>query len=201
MTVLGTLCGSPKGRALLVSCNTCRCSMYCFQKRFIMEGLLPYSRGLFYHLPVTSAQLNTWHPHIYEQSTKNPTPFFITNILDLGSDTATADKSTQRSTGDATSGEPSLSSKALYNASRLLSGSGHYHGVVVRVENGDIRAEKDDEVSVEPRGAQSPYMYQRDRVESPQEGKMAIRILNRSKILQNRTHSCFSFFYCYFPVF
>ena len=149
--------------------------MYCYQTRLtIMEGLLPYARGLFYQLPVSSAQLNTWHPHIYDKPVQNPTPFYITNILDLDPDLQSADDNQRTNINNAisVSGERTLYSKDLLHAGRLFSGSGHYHRVVVRTGSTEARAEKDDELPVGQRNAPSPCTYLRDRVESPQEGNL-----------------------------
>lgn len=147
--------------------------MYSLQSTLgIMEGLLPYARGFFYHFPVTTSQLNTWHPHIYDKPAKSPTPFYISNILDLRSENSTEEPN--RSPNLLTSSEASIYSKEILNAGRLLGATSRYHGVV-RTGSTDVRQEKEEEQQSGHRTAQSPPCpYLRDRVESPQEGILFI---------------------------
>lgn len=145
--------------------------MHSYQNTLtVMEGLLPYARGFFYHLPLTTAQINTWHPHIYDKPAKTPTPFYISNILDLSKDSRTDEN---QCSAVPTSGNDagSLYSKDLLNASRILNGTSRFHGVV-RTGNVELRGEKEDDFPVAQRGTQSPCPYLRDRVESPQEGRL-----------------------------
>lgn len=127
-----------------------------------MEGLIPYARGFFYHLPVSlsSMQFNTWHHHIYDKPVKSPTPFFISNILNLESESSDSMDM---------SGRNAIFANVGYSG-HLFSSQTRYPNVIVRSGSPVRLGEKELEGTRVRTNAQSPCMFPRDRVESPQEG-------------------------------
>ncbi|KAL4232044.1 hypothetical protein ACF0H5_009622 [Mactra antiquata] len=134
-----------------------------------MEGLIPYARGFFYHLPVSlsSVQFNTWHHHIYEKPVKNPTPFFISNILNLDNG--------QRGQNDCghRNGRINEDYKER-NAMFMKSGFGgrifgaiHYPNAVSRTGSPECLSDNDGDTVRLTRRSQSPCGYPRDGDESP----------------------------------
>ncbi|KAH3787842.1 homeobox protein Hox-A2-like [Dreissena polymorpha] len=142
-----------------------------------MEGLLPYARGFFFHLPVTSAPYNTWHPHIYNKPTKQPTPFLISNILDLQShrhaddmDSKMTPVSRSRHRNSGTDGF--ILSNDFLGTSRLFgsaSSGNRYPGLVVPTAPvGDRLVDREEDSLRGQRSTSSPCpSYMRDHVESP----------------------------------
>ncbi|XP_045191325.2 homeobox protein mls-2-like [Mercenaria mercenaria] len=134
-----------------------------------MEGLIPYSRGFFYPLPVslTTVQLNTWHHHVYDKPVKNPTPFFISNILNLEPERRMkTDSSVPSDRSNTSSNERSfMFSNSGFN-SRMFSAQTRYPNVVVRAGSPTRLGEDHEGTRVR---TQSPCTFPRDGVESPQE--------------------------------
>lgn len=133
-----------------------------------MEGLIPYARGFFYHLPVSlsSMQFNTWHHHIYDKPVKSPTPFYISNILNLESESRRKAECTDSMD---MSGRNAIFTNVGYSG-RLFSSQTRYPNVIVRSGSPVRLGEKELEGTRGRTNAQSPCTFPRDRVESPQEG-------------------------------
>lgn len=149
-----------------------------------MEGLLPYARGFFFHLPVTSAPYNTWHPHIYNKPTEHPTPFLISNILDLQSDRHADEQDgkmtlTSRSRHHASGTDGIIFSSDFLGTSRLFgsaAGGSRYPGLVVpKAPVGDRLSDREKDSFRGQRSTSSPCpSYMRDHVESPDDGTVTI---------------------------
>ncbi|XP_060570411.1 homeobox protein ceh-31-like [Ruditapes philippinarum] len=134
-----------------------------------MEGLIPYSRGFFYPLPLslTSVQLNTWHHHVYDKPAKTPTPFFISNILNLDPERKMKSDSSDSSDRSIASVQDRAYMFANSGFSgRMFSAQTRYPNVVVRAGSPVRLGEDHDGTRVR---TQSPCNFPRDGVESPQE--------------------------------
>ncbi|XP_052773866.1 homeobox protein Hox-A2-like [Mya arenaria] len=150
-----------------------------------MEGLLPYARGFFYHIPFTTAHINTWHPHIYNNPVRNPTPFLITNILDLEdadddeqlrrdmSNSPSAKKTPKIRAGDSVFANDILSTGRLFAAA---TGGVRYQGLVVPSATGIERHVDSEADRQERRHSSSPCSSrQRDYVDSPPQDSERVR--------------------------
>lgn len=138
-----------------------------------MDGLIPYARGFFYHLPVSlsSVQFNTWHHHIYEKPVKNPTPFFISNILNL--DNGEGGQSECRDRAGRITDDPhernSMYVKSGFGG-RIFSAHIRYPNAVGRSGSPDCQSDNDGDPVRIARQSQSPCTYPRDSVDSPHAG-------------------------------
>lgn len=155
-----------------------------------MEGLIPYARGFFYHLPVSisSVQLNTWHHHVYDKPAKTPTPFFISNILNLEQEKKKrADQKESSECLNDSQDRNSLFSNSGFNG-RLFSGQPRYPNVVVRAGSPVHQREMEREGTRIRRNTQSPCTFPRDRVESPQEGDYQFHLFSVSSFFYKFCH-------------
>ena len=127
-----------------------------------MDGLVPYANGFFYGLPTITAPLNTWHPHIYNKPVKKPTPFFISNILDLKSSARESEIRSQIKHQFTTQANQLNIPQRLCNTSGVIK---------YDADQSPSPSRYSDRAPTRPTNGQSPCSFMRDRVDSPEAGK------------------------------
>jgi len=161
---------------------------------------LPFARGFFFHFPLTTAHVNTWHPHIYDKPVRNPTPFLISNILNLNAERRADGGRHERHEHNSPSSSPTSFSNDVngnnlaseyFNAGRMFStrGGSHFQGLVIpKTGNGVERRahhkEAEEQTTRGARHSSSPCSsFLRDHVESPHNGKNYVCVARRGSSL------------------